>query len=705
VTYASFWLEYHLWGLDPLGYHVVNVLLHALNALFVWVILRKLGVKGAWWAAGIFALHPVHVESVAWIVEQKNVLSGFFYLGALLAYLHFLSRDADFSGRIHSPASAASPKPRRWLYCLALGLFLCSLLSKSVTSSLPLVILLLVWWMRGRLRWRDVYAVLPFLVLGIAMGLTTAWVEKYAVGAEGKEWAFSLSERCLIAGRDLWFYLGKLVWPRTLIFIYPRWQINPILWWQYLYPLGAVGVVLGLWTWRDRWGRGPFVAVLFFLITLAPALGFFDVYFFRYSFVADHFQYLASIGLISLAVSVGTVICNQAGPWRRSLGTVAAAIALLILGVSTWRQARIYQDLETLWRDTITKNPQCWMAHANLGDVFLRDGKISEAIGSYEQALRIKPDYVEVHSNLGLALAQTGRVGEAIGHYEQALRIKPNFAVAHCNLGVALTQTGRLPEAIEHLQQALRIEPGYAEAHCNLGVALAQAGRIQEAIEQEQQALRIKPGYAEAHYNLGVALARLGRLPETVAHFEQALRIQPEYAEVHCNLGLVLIQLGKTQEAMEHYEQALRLKPDFAEAHYNLGNVLARSGRIPEAIGHYEQALRDKPDYPEAQNSLAWLMATRAPPEGGDPARAVTLAERACQLTNNRVPESLDTLAVAYAAAGRFDDAIAAAQKAIGLARASGQTRMVSEIEPRLELYRAGRPYREPVTVTSPHGP
>ena len=264
---------------------------------------------------------------------------------------------------------------------------------------------------------------------------------------------------------------------------------------------------------------------------------------------------------------------------------------------------------------------------------------------------------------------------------------------------------GKTQEAMEHYEQALRIEPNFAVAHCNLGIALAQAGRIPEAIEHLQQALRIKSGYAEAHYNLGVVLARLGRLPETVAHFEQALRIKPDYAEVHCNLGLVLVQLGKTQDAMKHYEQALRLKPDFAEAHYNLGNALTRSGRVPEAIGHYEQALRIKPDYPEAQNSLAWLMATRAPPEGGDPARAVTLAERACELTNNRVAGCLDTLAVAYAAVGRFNDATAAAQKAIGLARSAGQTRMASEIETRLELYRAGRPYREPATVSSAHSP
>jgi tetratricopeptide (TPR) repeat protein len=553
----------------------------------------------------------------------------------------------------------------------------------------------------------DVLRTAPFFGLALLMSALTIVEQQGHVLRQGTaEWSMGIAGRFVLAGKAIWFYAVKLLWPVNLTFVYPRWEVaaNSFGSWLPLAAAVACGSVL-YWRRREHWARAGIFGLGCFMAGLLPVLGFFDVYYFRYSYVADHFQYLACIGLISLAVSMGAAICNQAGQQGRNLGTVAAAIALLILGVSTWRQARIYQDLETLWRDTITKNPRCWMAHANLGDVFLRDGKISEAIGSYEQTLRIKPDYVEVHSNLGLALARLGKTQEAMEHYEQALRIEPNFAVAHCNLGIALAQAGRIPEAIEHLQQALRMEPGYAEAHCNLGAVLAQAGRIPEAIEHLQEALRIKPDYAEAHYNLGVALARLGRLPETVAHFEQALRIKPEYAEVHCNLGLVLVQMGKTQEAIEHYEQALRLKPDFAEAHYNLGNALARLGRIPEAIGHYEQALRIKPDYPEAQNSLAWLMATCAPPEGGDPARAVTLAERACELTNNRVAGYLDTLAVAYAAAGRFNDAITTAQKAIGLARSTGQTRMASEIETRLEFYRAGRPYREPATVTSPHGP
>jgi tetratricopeptide (TPR) repeat protein len=585
-------VEQHLWKLQPLGYHLVNVLLHALNAVLLWRVLRRLEIPGAWWAAAIFALHPVGVESVAWITERKNVLSGLFYFLAALAYLRF----RPLTGR-----EAARACDWRY-YPLVLVLFLCALFSKTVTCSLPAVLLLLVWWKSGRVERRDVLALAPLFVLGVASGLMTAWMENRA-GAGGAEWALSFVQRCLVVGRALWFYTGKLFWLHNLTFIYPRWEIDAGAPWQYLFPVAALAALIALWRLRTRIGRGPLVAVLFFAGTLVPALGFFDLYPFRYSFVADHFQYLACIGLISLAVSTGTAICKRAGPWGRNLGTVAAAIVLLILGVSTWRQARIYQDLETLWRDTLMKNPQCWMAHNNLGSVFNRLGRLPDAIGEYEQALQLKPDY------------------------------------------------------------------------------------------------------AEAHYNLGVALVQLGRLPEAVGHWEQALRIKPDFAEVHCALGIALEHAGRVQDAIGHYEQALRIKPDYAEAHYNLGVALVRLGRLPEAMGHWEQALRSKPDYAEAENNLAWLLATLAPADGGDPVRAVTLAERACELTNNRVAGYLDTLAVACAAAGRFTDAIAAAEKAIGLARSAGQTQMVSEIETRLELYRAGRAYRAPASVTSPRGP
>ncbi len=518
---TSFWIEYHLWGLQPFGYHAVNVLLHVLNALLLWMVLQQLEIPGAWLAAAIFAIHPVQVESVAWVSELKNLLSTTFYLGALLAFFRF----RPLSGK-------ARPGAPAWrFYWLAIALFVCALLSKTVACSLPAVLVLLLWWKRGRVERQDFGVLSPMFLLGITLGLMTAWLEKHHVGASGPEWSLSFLQRCLLAGRALWFYAGKLVWPHPLTFIYPRWEIDARVAWQYVFPLAALVVLIVLWLLRSRVGRGPLVAVLCFGGTLVPALGFFDVFPFRFSYVADHFQYLACIGLISLAVSTGTTICKRAGQWGRNWGTVAAAVLLLVLAVSTWRQTRIYQDVETLWRDTLAKNPQCWMAHTNLGDVFLREGRVSDAIGQYEQVLRINPDYAEAHFNLGIALAQTGKIEEAIAHYEQALRINPDYAEAHNNLGTALIRVSKVSEAIAQYEQALRINPDYANVHNNLGIVLAQTGKVEEAIAHYGQALRINPDYAEAHYNLGNALAQVGRVPEAIVQYEQALRIKADFTQ------------------------------------------------------------------------------------------------------------------------------------------------------------------------------
>jgi Flp pilus assembly protein TadD len=521
LVFSTFWAEYHLWKLQPLGYHLVNILLHALNAVLLWRVLRRLEVPGSWWAAAIFALHPVSAESVAWITERKNVLSGSFYFLAVLAYLRFRPlRDRE----------AALACDWRY-YPLVLTLFLCALLSKTVTCSLPAVLMLLVWWKTGRVERRDVLGLAPLFVLGAASGFMTTWMEKHYVGARGTEWSLSFMQRYLVGGRALWFYAGKLFWPHNLTFIYPRWEIDARVAWPYLFPLAALVVLIALWLLRWRIGRGPLVAVLCFAGTLVPALGFFDVFPFRYSFVADHFQYLACIGLISLAVSTGTAVCDRAGQWGHNWGTVAAAIVLLIMGVSTWRQTHIYRADETLWRDTLTKNLQCWMAHNNLGMDLAQMGREQEAMGHYEQALQIKPDYVDAHNNLGNALLRAGKVQEAIIHYEQALRIKPDLAETHYNLGLALEYTGRVQEAIQHYKQALRINPDYVDAHNNLGVTLMGQGKLQEAIIHYEQALRIKPDLAETHYNLGLALEYTGRVQEAIQHYERALCIKPDFVQ------------------------------------------------------------------------------------------------------------------------------------------------------------------------------
>jgi protein O-mannosyl-transferase len=510
LVYTSFWLEYQLWGLNPLGYHVVNVLLHTLAAILLWHVLARLQVPGAWLAAGIFALHPVMVESVAWVTERKNVLSAVFYFAAALAYLRcpqsvtgdqpsprFGTAGRCQVTRTDSILSRVTGHGSR-LYCLALFLFVCALLSKTNTCSLPAALLLVFWWKRGRITGGDVWPLLPFFGVGVGLGLVTSWVERIHVGAQGPEWTLSFAERCLIAGRAVWFYAGKLFWPANLTFVYPRWQINPGVWWEWMFPVAALVLVVVLWSLRQRIGRGPLTAVLFFGGTLFPALGFTNVYFMRYSFVADHFQYLAGVGLIVLVVA-GLAKFLRPIP-------LAAAVLPLGLAVLTWKQAHSYADEETLWRDTLAKNPGCWMAHNNLGNAFLLEGQTDMAIYQFQEALRLKPDYAEAHNNLGGILYKQGRMDEAISRYREAIRLKPDYPDACYNLGNALYKKGQIDEAINQYRQAIRLKPDYAKAHYNLGTALGRKGQIDEAIIQFQEAIRLKPDFAEAQNNLAHAL-------------------------------------------------------------------------------------------------------------------------------------------------------------------------------------------------------
>jgi tetratricopeptide (TPR) repeat protein len=387
------------------------------------------------------------------------------------------------------------------------------------------------------------------------------------------------------------------------------------------------------------------------------------LYMMRFSFVADHWQYLGSMSMIPLGVGAAARMFNQRPAAVRRIGPVIGSVVLAALSLLTWRQGYIYRDLETLWRDTLAKNPNAWMAQHNLGKVLQDRGNLAEAMNRYNQALSLKPEYADAHNNLAVVLIQFDRTQEAIGHWEEALRIKPGFADAHYNLGGALVRLGRLQEAIGHYELAARLKPDDAPTQNDLGAALAQIGRVDEGITHCEEALRLRPDYAEAHYNLGMAFA----------------------------------QGGKLQDAAQHWEQALRIKPDYSEAHYNLGVALEQMGKPIEAMRHWEQALKLWPDYPEAENKLAWWLAMLAPNEGGDPVRALSLAKSACKLTDNRSATHLDTLAAAYAAAGQFPEAISAAQSAIELALSAKQTETVGQIQARVELYQHGLPYRRPV--------
>lgn len=570
LLHSAFWLEHRIWGDAVLGYHLTNVVLHAIAAYLVVLIVRRISLPGAWLAGLVFALHPVCVESVAWISEQKSALSGVFYLAAALTYLSF-----DRTRR----------KPQ---YFLALGLFGLALLSKTVTATLPAVLLVIFWWQRGRLAWRrDVLPLLPWLAVGASAGLFTAWVESAPqfIGAQGPEHALTLPQRLLLAGRVPWFYAGKVLWPSDLMFIYPRWRIDSGEWWQYLFPLAlaALAVALGL---RARKNRGPLAAFLIFAGTLFPVLGFLNVYPFRYSYVADHFQYLAALGIIVPAASGLTVLARRISPGK--IGAIAlAGLLLATLGAATWRQSGTYRDYETLFRETLARNPGSALVHNNLGTILmLKPGGIPEALAEFEAAVRLMPDSPDYHVNLGLALAQTpGRLPDAIAEYQTALRIDPDFYAAHLNLGLALTSMpGRGEDAIAahrkaiaSSQRALRSGPGSWQAHLNLGIAYAQMpGRQADAIAEYRAALRINPNSALAHFHLGNSFHKMGRLPDAIAEYQVSLSIDPGVAEVHYELAYALAQIpGRVPEAIAACQNMLLVDPGNKAGRELMASLLA----------------------------------------------------------------------------------------------------------------------------------
>jgi tetratricopeptide (TPR) repeat protein len=501
-----------------------------------------------------------------------------------------------------------------WNYGLMLFFAALAMASKSSTVILPIVLCLCAWWVEGRWHRRNLVRVAPVFLMTVAASALSVWTQ-HLEGANDLSSVRSGPERLVTAGRVVWFYLGKLAWPHPLIFIYPRWEIDAGRWLSYL-PLAALMLaLLVLWRRRASWGRPYFFALAYFLAALLPVLGLVDHYFLRYSFVGDHFQYLASMGPLALA---GTGITTAFGFLKKAprwLEPSFGGVLLLSLGVLTWRQCWMYQDEETLWRTTIARNPGCLMAYNNLGNVLQARGRISEAVEQYEAAISLNPDDAEARNNLGNALLQTGQLPEAMEQYEQALRIRPDYAAAHNNLGDTLLRTGRIPEAIDQYQQASRFNPDYAPMRYNLGNVLLQTGRLPEAIEQYEQCLRIEPDYPEAHNDLGSALGQTGRWQEAIAQFEQALQIKPDFAEAHYNLGNSLFQAGRVSEAIGQYQQALQIKPDYVEAHNNLGSALGQTGRMAEAREQFEEALRINPDFTAARNNLARAQALqKAPP-------------------------------------------------------------------------------------------
>ena len=658
LVLTTFWALHKFVGLLPFPYHLLTVLMHATSAVLLWRVLRQLEVSGAWLGAALWALHPVMVQSVAWVTELKNTQSCLFYLLSISFFLNW-----EEQRRI----TGIFRKQSGFVFGLSLGCFVLATLSKPSVVMLPVVLALCVWWRRGRIGRKDAIPLAPFLLISALASGWTIWEQKFHASAVGPDWAQTWPERLIIAGRAIWFYLAKLFWPHPLIFIYPRWEIHSSQWMAYLPLLAATAGLVGLWLLPGKAARAAFFAAAYYVISLFPILGFFSVYFFRYSFVSDHFQYLASMGPLAFAGSAVTesfgrlVVAASLARGAVFLRLVLCSGLLLLLATLTWQQSAIYHDLVTLYTRTLADNPGCWMAHYNLGIALHDRGEADQAITHYRQAIALRPGYAEAHYNLGRLLAEKGESNDAINHYEAALALNSADAEAHNNLGATLFQAGRVDDAIAHYQKSLAVRPDYTNASCNLAAALLSKGDIDGAISYYLACVAAFPKHAEGQYNLASALLRKGRF----------------------------------DEAIVHYEKALELLPTNADAHVNLGSALLAKGRVGDAITQYKEALRLAPENVAAQSNLAWLLATSPDPSLRNGPEAVLLAEQASHSPSGQRPLILRILAAAYAEAGRFPEAIDTAHQALRVADDQGNSTLTDLLRKEIALYELGRPFHK----------
>lgn len=577
LVLSTFWLLHKFAGLDPLPYHLLNVAWHAASALMLWRVLRQLRVRGSWLGAAIWAVHPVMVQSVAWVTEMKNTQSAFFYLLTIFLFL-----------------SSRASKSRPSLYILSVVSFAAAITSKPSTVMLPVVLALSLWWKQGRLRRPDFVSFLPFATISFLASAWTVWEQKYHAGAMGLEWVQTPLQRVLISADAIWFYALKLVWPHPLIFIYPRWHVDTSTRINYLPLAGVILVTVTLFALRNRKLLLPLVfALSYFVITLFPVLDFFDVYFFRYSFVSDHFQYLASMGPLALAAAILTGISQN-----RSVRITVAIGVLATLGFLTWQQTGNYHDVITLYQATLAQNPHCWMADYNLGLALNERGDIDGAIVHYRRALASNEKYIEAHYNLGGALVRKGEIAEALAHYHRAIELKPDDGDSHNNYASTLRQIGETGEAEAEYRRSITLQPDFLDARLNLASLLLQTGRTEEALAQLHDAARIQPGLATTHTALGNALMKVGRLAEAERQYSQAILLSPDEASALNSFAWLLatapddsLRDGDKALALAQRANTLRKGADPVILH-TLAAAYAEAGQFKQAIAIAEEATR-----------------------------------------------------------------------------------------------------------------
>jgi len=594
LTWVSHMLDCQFYGLSPGGHHLTNILFHTATAILLFLILRQM--TGALWrsafVAAVFAIHPLRVESVAWVAERKDVLSGLFFMLTIGAYVRYVQRRLKVEGRESRAQAVPALDSRLWTldYYLVVLFFALGLMCKPMLVTLPFVLMLLDYWPLERVtsdKWRVtrfripvpqlsslnhlLLEKLPLLGLAVASGVVTIFAQTDAIQSFEQ---ISLSLRVGNALISYVAYLGQMFWPLGLAVLYP-FTAGGVGVSEVVLSLGLLaGISTGVFVLRRR--RPYFLTGwLWYLIMLAPVIGIVQV---GAQARADRYTYLPQIGLYLLLTWAAADLC--AG-WRHRRVVLGGGSTIILMALIFCARAQTvyWRNSESLWTHTLACTSDNFIGHNNLGTALLKTGNADEAMVHYQMALEIKPDFAEAHNNLGNFLFQKGSVDEAMVHYQMALEIKPDYAEAHYNLGYALLKMGNVDEAIAHFQKALQIKPDYAEAHNNLGYALIQKGSVDEAIPHFQKALQIKPDYADAHNNLGNILLEKGSVDEAIIHFQKALQIKPDDADAHNNLGTALLQKGKVDEAITHYQKALQINPDFVEAHKNLSNALLQKGK------------------------------------------------------------------------------------------------------------------------------
>jgi len=642
------WVQWHLWQDNLTGYHLTNVGLHLLSAYLIWWLLSKLGVRLAWIGGLLFAVHPLAVESVAWISELKNVLSLPLLLLAFGAWIEWdRKRGTGFQPVIDQDTGRMpvlhqfKSHPSAFWYLLALLFFLASMLCKSSVVMFPVVLLLYAWWRRGRVAWSDLRATAPFFAVALILGLVTYWFQENVASKDLVIGQGGFLPRLAVAGMAIMFYAWKFVWPVDLMPIYPRWAVNPPALWQF-WPWPLIGAVIFV-IWRlsgsegsggMKRGRGgaprpeatgcrfylgrPVALGLgWFLINLVPVLGFVPMSFLRISWVADHFAYLPMVGLVGVAAAglslafdkvaqaSSPAVSTTAGGTPALLWPVfVTAVLLAVLAGLARQQAAIFQSEQAAWVHTLARNPEAWLAHNNLSNILLNEGKVGEAQKEVEWALRIKPDFAEAHNNLGNILLQIGQVEAARPQFEAAIKFRKNYAEAYNGMGNYCLKSDRPEMALAWYEAALKLKPDYTDCRDNRAAALESLGRVNEAIVEYRKVLEVKPGFAAAHYNLGIALAKAGEFPGAVEQYSLALQIDPTLVQAYNNLANALVAMRRTREAIADYEQALRINPNFFEVHINLGNALYNLHQVPAAIAQFHEALRLGPGYAPGWNNL-----------------------------------------------------------------------------------------------------